>query len=95
MGGILERPNKDIERAFALAADQDDQHKILASGLGDLATLITNLAEELDIPIHRDSELATLLAGVSPQEALPPEAAKLVSEVLVFLHHCDRLAKPS
>lgn len=95
MGGVLERQNKQVERAFALAADHNDQHKILASGVGDLATLITSLAEELDIPIHRDSELANLLAGIAPQEALPPEAAKLVGEVLSFLHHCDRLAKPS
>ena len=99
MGGVLNKPaadlaNDQIERAFALAAGENNQHKILAAGVGELASLIASLAQKLDIPIHRDPELARLLSGISPQAALPPEAAKLVSEVLSFLIECDRQAKP-
>ena len=99
MGGVLKKPPFDrnadqIERAFALSAGENQEPKILAAGVGDLATLIASLAEELDIPIHRDPELAQLLSGISPQAALPPEAARLVGEVLSFLIDCDRQLKP-
>lgn len=85
---------EEIERAFAITTKENEEHKILAAGVGELANVITNLAQELNIPIHRDPELASLLTGISPQEALPADAARLVSEVLAFLHSCDRQVEP-
>ncbi len=64
--------------------------KVLASGLGEVAKKILEIARESDVHIHQDDNLAQLLAQVPVGSEIPEEAYQLVAEVLSFLYETDQ-----
>jgi len=63
--------------------------KVLASGLGEIAKKILEVARENDVHIHQDDNLAQLLAQVPLGSEIPEEAYQLVAELLSFLYQTD------
>jgi len=64
--------------------------KVLAAGYGEVAKAILNLAQENNIHIHNDTQLAQLLAQVPVGQEIPEEAYQLVAELLAFLYNMDQ-----
>ncbi|GAV20949.1 flagellar biosynthesis protein [Mariprofundus micogutta] len=82
----------DRGAAIALTYDPDglSAPTIVASGYGEIAKRIMELAKENKIHIHRDDNLVELLARVPVGTAIPEEAYQLVAELLAFLYRTDR-----
>jgi flagellar biosynthesis protein len=63
--------------------------QVVASGSGELAKLILQLAEEHQIPIEERGDLAELLKRVPQGAQIPEESLHIVAEVIAFLYHCN------
>ena len=65
--------------------------RIVARGAGKLAQAIVALAEEHDVPVHKDGAMVELLRSMDAGQVLPTETRAIVSEVLCFLYHLETL----
>ncbi len=73
--------------------DRDRAPLILATGRGAVADEILRIADDNQIPLYEDPELAKLLAKLEMDTEIPPELYTLVAEVLFFVYKLDRMAK--
>ena len=75
---------------MALRYEQGERApKIIASGAGEIARRIVELAKQNDVPIHRDDSLVELLAKLKIGNEIPPETYRAVAEILAFLYRTD------
>jgi len=83
---------REQQAAVALGYDPESPSapKVLASGLGEVAKKILEVARENDVHIHQDDNLAELLAQVPVGSEIPEEAYQLVAELLSFLYQTDQ-----
>lgn len=65
--------------------------KVIATGQGYLAEKIIEVAEQSDVPIHKDEKLARSLSVLDIGEYIPPELYSIVAEVLVFVDSMERI----
>ena len=83
-------PDRNPRDSKAVALDykqgNDSAPKVVASGYGHVATKILQLAEENDINIHRDSDLAEILMAVNLDSEIPVEAFGAIAEILSFIY---------
>lgn len=99
IGGVFMNLNNSADNidnkkktAIALSYDPfDTAPKIIATGKGQIAERITELAKEADIPIHKDKALADTLSRLELGSYIPPELYELVAEILVFVDNMDRI----
>lgn len=86
--------NIDIPNKTAVALSYNPEEtapKIIATGKGHLAEKIIDKANEADLPIHQDKELAKTLSRLELGSYIPPELYEVVAEILVFVDKMDRL----
>lgn len=80
-------------RAHAIAlqyCQQDELPRIVASGAGEIAKQILELAKRHNIPVREDEELTAMLANLNVGAFISPESYQLVAEVISFLYHSDK-----
>ena len=79
------------EKAVALQY-QDTSHlpKVVASGAGEIARQILQIAEEYGVPVHKDDVLTEMLSRLNVGSVISPESYRLVAEVICFLYNVDR-----
>ena len=82
-----------IAAAIKYDVDKDRAPKIIATGKGQVADMILQVAEEHRIPFYEDDSLVDLLSKLQLDQEVPPELYALVAEVLAFVYKLDRLAK--
>lgn len=83
---------EEKKTAVALEYEPGDQApKVIASGQGILAEKIINVAEESDVPIHKDERLARSLSVLDIGEYIPPELYSIVAEILVYVDDMERI----
>ncbi|ASM39754.1 FlhB-like flagellar biosynthesis protein [Campylobacter sp. RM12327] len=77
-----------IKKAVALGynREKDNAPKVLATGRGEIATKIINLAKEHKIPIKEDTDLVELLSKVDINQEIPQNLYKAVAEIFSFLY---------
>lgn len=81
-----------IKQAIALEYNpSEDAPKVIASGRGVLAERIIEKAQESDVPIHRDDQLADTLSRLEIGDMIPPELYEVVAEILIFVDSMDKL----
>ncbi len=78
--------NKKKAVALGYNRSQDNAPKVLASGAGEIANKIINLAKEHDIPIKEDPDLIEILSKVEVDQEIPPNLYKAVAEIFSFLY---------
>lgn len=83
---------KKIERAAALKYDRkkDAAPKLTAKGKGAVAEKIREVAEEYDIPIHRDEDLMEMLEAVEIEQEIPIEIYAVVAEVFKYVYQLNQ-----
>ncbi|MCL2019415.1 MAG: EscU/YscU/HrcU family type III secretion system export apparatus switch protein [Oscillospiraceae bacterium] len=54
---------------------------VVASGLGELAQKIVNIADENGVPIYRDDSAAALLVMLNSGSAVPPELYQIIATI--------------
>ena len=78
------------QHAVALQYNESQKiPKVLATGSGDLAKHIVDLAIKNKVPVEENDTLATLLSQLNPGDIISPETYELVAELLVFLYESD------
>ncbi len=75
--------SKENKKAVALKyrTDKDAAPVIIASGYGDIAEGIINIAEKQGIPVYRDDSAASLLCMLDVGASIPPELYQVVAEI--------------
>ena len=88
----MKQKSSDREAAVAITYDQGSgaAPQVVASGYGEIAMRIMAIAKEEGVHIHKDDNLAQLLARVPVGTEIPEQAYQLVAELLVFLYQTDR-----
>ncbi len=83
---------KPQQAAIALGYNQNlgSAPRVLASGFGNVAKTILSIAQENDVHIHNDEQLAPLLARVPVGQEIPEAAYQAVAELLAFLYQADQ-----
>lgn len=86
------RENDRVKKAVALTytKGQEGAPKLVASGSGPLADKIIQLAEENNVPVHRDLSLLKALSKLAPGIEIPTELYVVVAELLVFIYNLDQ-----
>ncbi len=72
--------------ALGYNRQKDNAPKVLATGSGEVAKNIINLAKSHDIPIKEDADLIEVLSKVDLNEEVPPNLYKAVAEIFSFLY---------
>lgn len=86
------RAQTSLPRAVALGyeAAKDDAPRVLATGQGRVAEQIIATAQANGVPIREDAILASALATIELDAAIPPELYAVVAEVLAFVYRLRR-----
>jgi flagellar biosynthesis protein len=86
----LDSGEQKRRRAVAIHYDANDRApRIVASGAGEIARKILELARENGVPIKKDDSLVELLAQLDLNQEIPEEAYRAVAAVLAFLYRAD------
>ena len=72
--------------ALGYNRQKDNAPRVLATGSGEVAKNIINLAKSHDIPIKEDADLIEVLSKVDLNEEVPPNLYKAVAEIFNFLY---------
>ncbi len=81
-----------MERQLAVALrykENDAAPRVVAKGMGQLAERIERIAEEHDIPIKRQADVARILSKLDAEDPVPPELFSIVAEILAFVYLID------
>ncbi len=81
-----------VKKAVALRYNPPDDQapRIVASGTGDLAMRIIQLALDNDVPIHQDPTLVEALSLLDIGSEVPEDLYQVVAEVLSFIYRLER-----
>jgi flagellar biosynthesis protein len=72
--------------AIALNYDGETAPRVTAKGRGELAERILEIAEQQQVPLQEDAELAALLAQIPMGEEIPEALYRAVAEVIAFAY---------
>lgn len=72
--------------AIALNYDGENAPRLTAKGQDELAKRIVELAQEHDVPLHQDPQLAAVLAQIPLGEEIPEALYRAVAEVIAFAY---------
>ncbi|RMG69040.1 MAG: flagellar biosynthesis protein FlhB [Nitrospirae bacterium] len=79
---------KEQIKAAALKYERgsDNAPRVVASGKGEIARKIIEIAREHGIPIHHDPDLVEVLTTLELYEEIPPELYRAVAEILAYVY---------
>ena len=87
-------PHKAQTRKTAVALryipPEDTAPRIIASGYGEIARQILEIARQHDIPLHEDPAVAEALVKLEVGTEIPPEFYQIVAEILAFVYSLDK-----
>ncbi len=72
--------------AIALTYDGSNAPRVTAKGENTLAERIIAAAEQADVPLYPDAELAMVLSQVPMGEEIPDNMYKAIAEVIAFAY---------
>jgi flagellar biosynthesis protein len=78
-------------KAAALQYDktQPGAPKLTAKGRGDIARKIMEVAEQNNIPLHKDADLIEILDHVELDTEIPLEVYAVVAEIFAFIYKAN------
>jgi flagellar biosynthesis protein len=84
--------NLTIKKAAALRYDaqRDEAPRMVAKGRGKLAEKIVAVAQEHNVPLVEDANLAQVLEALDVEREIPAELYRAVAEVLVFVYRLNQ-----
>lgn len=88
---IVGKQRKKTAVALEYEPEIDRAPKVVAGGHGHVAERIIETAQEHDVPVHQDENLARSLAEIEIGEYIPPELYQVVAEVLIFVDSMDKI----
>ncbi len=82
----IKDPDRQEALAIALYYDEENAPRVTAKGEGAVARQIVAIAEEHDIPLEDDPELAALLAQIPLGDEIPEALYHAIAEVIAFAY---------
>jgi flagellar biosynthesis protein len=83
---MSKKQDQPTDVAVALKYDGENAPQLTAKGRGELANKILKLAEEHNVPLHEDVELAALLSQIPLGDEIPQALYRVVAEVIAFAY---------
>jgi flagellar biosynthesis protein len=84
---MTDRPKRDTAVALSYRPDQGDEApRVVASGKGELARRILDLAFAAGVKVREDADLVEILAAVDVDSQVPLEALMAVAEILTYVY---------
>ena len=92
MNYYFKNRKQKTETAVALGFDAkvDATPRILATGKGVLAQKILEIADQEEIPIHKDENLVEILSMIEQNNLIPIEAYSAVAKILAQIYKFDK-----
>ncbi|MFR0881212.1 MAG: EscU/YscU/HrcU family type III secretion system export apparatus switch protein [Oscillospiraceae bacterium] len=91
---MLEYNKKNKAVALKYNAETDKAPVIIASGYGEVANKIINIAEQNGIPVYRDDSAASLMCMLDVGSNIPPELYEVIAAIYCqLLKSTDELKK--
>lgn len=87
---MLRKRKQKSAAALKYDVQKDAAPRITASGRGFIAEKILQLANEHNVPVHEDPELAEILTGLPVGSAIPPELYRAVAEILAWVYQMNK-----
>ena len=83
--------DRHIKKAAALYYDQAKSMapRVVAKGKGFIAEQIIALAQQNDVPLYEDQNLANILEALELDAEIPADLYRAVAEVLVFIYRLN------
>lgn len=78
---MLEYNKKNKAVALRYNSDTDQAPVIIASGYGEVANKIINIAEQNGIPVYRDDSAASLMCMLDVGSTIPPELYEVIAAI--------------
>lgn len=78
---MLQYNKKNKAVALKYNADVDKAPVIIASGSGDIANKIIDIAEQNGIPVYRDDSAASLMCMLEVGNSIPPELYEVIAAI--------------
>lgn len=75
----MSRHNKQKAVALKYNVEKDNSPVVVASGYGDIAERIINIAEENGIPVFRDDSAASIMCTLEVGSNIPPELYEVIA----------------
>lgn len=93
-------PRRASRRQIAVALSFEPTHasdvpKVVATGKGELAKRILDIAFATGVKVREDADLAEVLSAVDIDSAIPSEAFIAVAEILAYVYRANRRELPS
>ena len=87
--------NDKLDKAVAIVYDEDTSQapRVTATGKGEVAKRIIELAKESGVHIQEDENLVELLSKIPLGEEIPTELYQTVAEVLAFVYKVNNKFK--
>ena len=78
-------------KAVALKYNEkkDGAPRVTASGRGDVATKIIEIAKAHNVPLYEDKNLVQVLEALELDVEIPPNLYRAVAEVLAFIYQLN------
>ena len=78
-------------KAVALKYDnkKNKAPRVIATGRGDIAEKIIEVARAHNVPLYEDKNLIQLLEALELETEIPPELYRAVAEVLAFIYRLN------
>lgn len=84
---MTDRPQRDTAVALSYRPEQGDEApRVVASGKGELARRILDLAFAAGVKVREDADLVEILAAVDVDSQVPLEALMAVAEILTYVY---------
>ncbi len=80
----MEEDKKAVALRYKI--NEDNAPKVVAKGRGFLAEKIEEIAEEYDIHIEKNPELASSLYRLNLNEEIPEELYEAVAKILAYIY---------
>ena len=78
-------------KAVALKYDHQKNKapRVIATGRGEIAEKIIEVAKAHNVPLYEDKNLVQLLEALELETEIPPELYRAVAEVLAFIYRLN------
>jgi flagellar biosynthesis protein len=73
-----------LPKAVALHYDEEYAPKVVASGEGDIAREIMEIAREHGVPLYENPDLVAVLARLELGEEIPDVLYRVIAEIIAF-----------
>ena len=83
---MKKKKSPPLPRAVALHYDGERAPTVLATGKGELARRILDVAKKHNIPLHEDPELIQTLSKLELGEEIPENLYRVIAQVIAFAY---------